>query len=122
MGRQVRVGTGREETGEEDAEAQPMSELDESEYPIPQWEDGRYMARGDLSWGVIGRESFAGFLGGAAFRHLRHEVARLLKEHALTDTLVGAGYPVCTCQSSVHDVEEHRRHVAEKILEMFSNL
>lgn len=96
--------------------------VEPADYPIPQWEDGRYMADGGLSWGVIDRESFAGFLGGAAFRHLRHEIARLLKEHALTDTLVGAGYPVCTCHSSVRDSEEHRRHVAEKLLEMFSDL
>lgn len=96
--------------------------MDEGEYPIPQWEDGRYMAQGGLSWGVIDRESFAGFLGGAAFRHLRREIGHVLEEHTLTDTLVGAGYPVCTCHNSVRDSVEHRRHVAEKILEMLARL
>ena len=94
----------------------------EIDYPLPDWEDGRYMTHGALSWGVIGRESFAGFLGGAAFRHLRREIARTLEEHALTDTLVGAGYPMCSCHSSMHDVEEHRRHVAEEVLEVFAKL
>ena len=95
---------------------------DDAAYPIPQWEDGRYMTDGELSWGVIDRESFAGFVGGAAFRCLRREFTQVLADHALTDTLVGAGYPVCTCGSSVHDTGEHRCHVAEKLLEVLAKL